>query len=170
MVLTPIHITEVNKDGSIESHNMCEKCGEAYMKNLETTEPLASESQNLDITHIKTPEELLDFLANIRAKKAPPCECGMSDEEFEKDGKFGCPNCYFHFKGKMDELVFPFHNANHHVGKKPKRAYIEAMMNDPVEKKKLLKLRLAKSLELEEYEKAAEIKKELDAIISEPLP
>ncbi len=72
--------------------------------------------------------------------------------------------CYSFFKKKMKELVFPYHGASRHAGKRPKANYVETLMCDPVEREKILKLRYAKALELEQYEKAAEIKKELDGL------
>tara|TARA_Y100000034_G_C6788237_1_gene352729 strand:+ start:281 stop:718 length:438 start_codon:yes stop_codon:yes gene_type:complete len=120
----------------------------------------------LDLTHIKTPEELLNFLSGVQKPQSDkePCECGMSVDEFDKHGKFGCPKCYEHFDEKLEELVYPFHGACQHVGKRPKRQIMEHIENDPVEKLKLLKLQYAKALELEEYEKLADLKKAIDEI------
>ena len=61
----------------------------------------------------------------------------------------------------MKEQVFPFHGACEHVGKRPKRSQEDKWMSDPVEKEKVLKLRLARAVEVEDYERAAELKKQL---------
>ena len=66
----------------------------------------------------------------------------------------------------MKDLVFPFHQARFHEGKKPKRHYIDSLMQDPVEKEKILKLRYAKALELENYEQAKIIKEQLAELLA----
>lgn len=127
-------------------------------------------SDSLDLTHIKTPEELLSFLSNLKVptkkkETIPPCRCGLTETEFDEKGKFGCAHCYDHFGPKLEELVFPYHGgAREHVGKRPKNWSENRWMNDPVEKKKVLKLRLAKAIEVEDYERAAELKKELQQL------
>jgi protein arginine kinase activator len=178
---TPIHFTDIEKDGSVNSFHMCQKCGSPYMEEangkIEQTpeETNMHQQQTIDLSNIKTPEELLHFLTGLKVKPAPnpdskPCSCGMSEEEFDNTGRFGCQHCYKHFPEKMEEWVFPFHKAKAHTGKKPKRNYIESLMQNPVEKEKILKLRYAKALELEAYEQAAVIKKELENLKNEQQP
>jgi len=164
---TPYHVTEIH-DGVVNAYHMCKSCGDDYFKEF-IPEPKPMK-EKLDLTHIKTPEELLDFLSGVHPKKTSdkkPCECGLTIEDFEKKGKFGCPKCYTHFDEKMEELVFPYHKAREHVGKQPKRLMQERMENDPVEKLKLLKLKYAKALELEEYEKLRDLKDQIDEVIRE---
>ncbi len=77
----------------------------------------------------------------------------------EKTGKFGCPNCYVHFAKQVQEQVFPYHGASEHLGKKPKKLTEARLMANPIEIIKVLKLRLARAIEVEDYEKAGELKK-----------
>jgi protein arginine kinase activator len=172
-VPTMYHLTEVNEDGSVEVCHLCAKCGEQYIRDNEG-EIEVELPKKVDLTHIKTPEELLSFLSNIRGNKATnerePCVCGTTVEDFEKTGRFGCAQCYEHFRDKLEEQVFPYHGASEHVGKRPVHQLRQKMLNDPVEKEKLLKLQYAKALELEQYEKAAEFKKELNALKAENQP
>jgi protein arginine kinase activator len=160
----PFHITDVLSDGSVHSYDICGKCGE----NLS---PPKEKKETLDLSHITTPEQLLEFIAGqIKPTKSPgpPCpQCGLTPAEFDKTGKFGCPACYDHFTEKLTELVFPYHKADSHVGKIPK-SYLRQKAEDPVEKLKLLKLRMAQAIELEKYELAAEIKKELNELAPKP--
>jgi protein arginine kinase activator len=167
---TPIHVTERNDDGTVSTYDLCQQCWEARMKELEGQPKATGAKQMVDLTHIKTPEELLLFLSGLRPPRQSsiqPCECGLTEVEFEDTGRFGCPKCYDHFKHQMEHVVLPFHKADQHVGKRPKR-YIEHLMENPVEKRKILKLRLAKAVELEDYETAAAIKKELLNLESRP--
>jgi protein arginine kinase activator len=128
--------------------------------------------QLLDLSHIKTPEELLKFITGMGqpAKPQRTCTCGWTLENFDKTGRFGCPKCYEIYLNKLEQLVFPYHGASQHVGKRMKHQVNRQAEFDSIEKEKLLKLRLAKAVELEEYEKAAEIKKELDQLKSELQP
>ena len=157
---TPYHVTEISKDKSVYSYDLCERCGEG----------LIDVPQKVDLNHIKTPEQLLEFISGGKLPEKephnPPCpNCGLTIEEFDVKGKFGCATCYDHFTERMEQLVFPYHKAKTHVGKFPKK-YMENLWNSsPEEKTKLLKLRLAKAVELEEYEKAAQIKIELEDVL-----
>jgi protein arginine kinase activator len=150
----PYTITEVN-DGNVESHQMCKECGEEYMG--------SKKKKEIDLTYIKTPEELLAFIQEIRQPLIEPCKCGMTLKEFNTHGRFGCSECYSHFEIVMEQLVYPYHKARFHVGKHPKKQ-MEEEANKPSEKLKLLKVRYAKALELEEYEKLADLLKEIDDV------
>jgi len=169
IVYTPHHVTEI--DGQdVLSFDMCKKCGHDYMKGaypLGETLPSPSPPK-IDLSHIKTPEELLGFLTGGAKEEKEPCKCGMTLKEFDKCGKFGCPNCYDHFPERMKQLVFPYHGAQEHVGKYPKRQMKQKWESSPEEKMKLLKLQYAKALELEEYEKAAEINKQIELLSQSP--
>jgi len=132
-------------------------------------------SEKVDLSHIKTPEELLDFLGmkevtRISEETKEPCKCGLTLEEFDIHGKFGCPKCYEHFSERMEQVVYPYHGAHEHVGKYPRRQLEEKWESTPDEKTKLLKLRYAKALELEEYEKASEINEELKELLNQSPP
>jgi protein-arginine kinase activator protein McsA len=144
ITVTPVHVTEINKDGTTTQLDLCRTCGEKFTNIDGPVEEIPMQKQEaVDLTNITTPKQLLDFLAAIRGgpdDNTPPCECGMTVAEFDKHGIFGCPKCYDHFTNQMQRLVFPYHKANKHVGKIPKRWLAEKQANDPVEKMKLLKL------------------------------
>lgn len=150
----PIHVTEVLDDGSIGICHICARCGAQ-----------AKPKKQTDLTKINTAEDLLEFITGNRPKSTmEPCSCGLTEVEFDHSGRFGCPKCYDHFRSKLQELVFPFHGHSHHVGKRPKRQIQENIQSDPEEKLKVLKLNFAKAVELENYEKAGELKKEIDQL------
>lgn len=165
---TPVHLTEIGKDGKLESADMCVECGKTFMNDVyEPTEKPVMGEQNVNLDHVTTPEQLLSLLTDNSKPPMEPCECGLTEAEFDDKGRFGCPKCYTHFSNKMEELVFPYHKAKEHVGKRPKHHWLHEAMQNPVEKRKILKLRYAKALELEDYEKCAELKRELDALNAE---
>ncbi len=161
---TPFHITDIEKDGNINLYAMCKTCGSEYLKDVYNPKMKNTE---INLNHIKTPEDLLKFLADAQRSISPlsPCSgCGLTEENFDKAGKFGCVKCYDHFESKMENLVYPFHNAREHMGKHPKKLLKEKWTSTSEEKLKLLKLKYAKALELEEYEKLDTLQKDIDEI------
>ena len=152
-----MQITEIT-NGKIESCFLCKSCGEEFMGKKK---PRKTE---LDLSYIKTPEDLLEFIQGTQKESFPPCKCGLTLEDFDEHGRFGCPHCYDHFEQRMEQLVYPYHKGKkQHVGKRPKRQ-MEEEAKKPSEKLKLLKLRYAKALELEEYEKLSNLLEEIDDI------
>lgn len=156
----PYKVTEVLKNKEIISYDLCKKCGDT-MANIKPEE--------IDLTKIQSPEQLLALICGVKQLKKesdkPPCpECGLTISEFEVKGRFGCQKCYEHFDEKMQELVYPYHKGDSHVGKTPKKYFSDKCNSSVEEKTKLLKLRLAKAIELEEYEKASDIKIQIQEI------
>lgn len=173
MTSTPVHVTELDGD-SFQSVDLCVKCAAEYMEAIDPKqlpEPPEPEAVNLDLSHITTPEQLLEVLQVKPKKRYPdkdPCDCGMTLEEFDEYGRFGCANCYDHFHEIVDNIVLPYHNdATEHVGKIPRNRAEHIANRDPQERLKLLKLRYAQAIELEEYEKAAVLHEEIKQLNQE---
>lgn len=162
IVPLPYHVTEIENQ-QVASFDMCSNCVKEYVKDLDGN-PV---NKPIDVTGIKTPEELLSFINSISSKmlNKKPCKCGTTSECVEKNGRFGCANCYEHFKEFMENVVYPFHNADTHIGKTPRAQIMRKIEENPEEKMKLLKLRYAKAIELEEYEKASEINDEIKQLL-----
>jgi protein arginine kinase activator len=163
----PYHISELNSKGKWEDCDLCMTCAIEFMSALEPSplEPVSEPEPEgtLDLTEIKTTEDLLSFINAHQQDNKEPCpRCGLTLKEFDIEGRFGCPECYDHFDERMEELVYPYHSARKHVGKVPKRP------QNIEDQKKLLKLKMASAIELEQYEKAKEIKKELDDLNDSP--
>ena len=152
---TPYSVTEITGHKSFYVYYLCEKCGKESM----------NPSKKQDLTEIKSPQQLLDFISGISIDleiKDPCPSCGLTIEDFNSKMKFGCAKCYEHFKQESENVIFPYHKATYHVGKIPRRQLNDFWNSTPEEKKKLLKLKLAKAIELEEFKKAAQIKIEIE--------
>lgn len=164
---TPYSITDVTSDSKVLSYECCKACGDKLMS--EALKSHQTKTEKLDLTHLQTPEQLLEFITGMQKELEsvlkPPCpNCGLTAIELDKHGRFGCPKCYEHFTEIMDQLVYPYHKAKEHVGKIPKN-YVQRICESNVEEKvKFLKLKLAQAIELEKFEQAAEIKRELSAL------
>ncbi len=58
-----------------------------------------------------------------RSGDEPRCaSCGMTYSEFNRLGKFGCPDCYEAFKEEIPPLLRRIHGHSKHVGKVPTAA------------------------------------------------
>lgn len=84
------------------------------------------------------------------------CEiCGMSFEDFKKTGKMGCSNCYHIYGDRLKPIMKRLHGNTEHTGKVPSRLSGEVSQTKELDS---LKASLAKAVQSEEYEKAAELR------------
>lgn len=160
---TPYHITEIRPNESASVFDMCEQCGENYLKNLSKTEEILDKKT----IHVQTPDKILHFKngSQIFSQKKSECtKCGMDIEYFKKHKRMGCPECYYFFGDKLDQMLLSIHGSNAHIGKFPQHETSWDQIEDPVTKIRLLKLHYSKALELEEYEKLADLKSRIDQL------
>ena len=74
-IYTPVHITEIAKDKSVYHFDLCQKCGETFYQ---------IDKKKIDVSHITTPEQLLQFISGVSHIKkpnndTPPCpQCGWT--------------------------------------------------------------------------------------------
>ncbi len=85
--------------------------------------------------------------------------CGLSYEEFLKQGKFGCADCYSSFGKVLNKNLRSIHGADTHTGKKPKgyESEMNRIIKELPEQEKLA-IQLQQAIEQEEYEEAARIR------------
>lgn len=164
-IYTPYHITDITEDKKINSYDLCAKCGEKMYNQKNLT---AVDLELQEISQIETFDDLLNFVLTGKikgkAEKAPCPKCGLTHKVFKKKGRIGCSECYKHFYEELKTFFQSYHKSDLHIGKKPQHDFKE----DGKEKIKLLKLKMAKAIELEKYEEAKEIKAELNEIQNSP--
>lgn len=141
-----VHLTEIIDEKVMELH-ICQKCA------------------NLKAEELKHQLSISDFLAGLMEKPAPrskvpsPCPlCGLTFSEFKKQGKLGCYKCYQAFKDYLFPLLRKIHGAVQHIGKFPQTVDPNIIIDRKIEE---LKIRLARSIKLEEYEEAAKIRDQI---------
>lgn len=116
-----------------------------------------------------------EFMPLFQTVKELKCDnCNMTYEEFTKDGKFGCEECYNTFSNKIDSLLKRLHGSNKYVGRKALNTSAKHDISEEVvqEKKsnknetKLEKLQkdLKKAIEEERYEDAAKLRDEIKKV------
>ncbi|KMO87109.1 helicase UvrB [Megasphaera cerevisiae DSM 20462] len=89
----------------------------------------------------------------------PRCaSCGMTYSDFNRAGKFGCPDCYEAFKEEIPPLMRRIHGHSKHVGKVPNRG---TGVFRTVTQIKRLRQHLQKLVRDERYEEAAKVRDEI---------
>lgn len=103
--------------------------------------------------------------------------CGTSYDEFVKNSRFGCSDCYSVFDLLMGDNIKQLQGSEKHRGKRPKNAQsrskeaAEAVPNvlrtepdDPQEQIRILEAKLKEAIRREEYEAAAECRDQIRAL------
>jgi len=144
-----IHFTEIKKSVKRELH-ICEEC--ANEQGLGSGAPM--------------PSMLFDLVQGGRRQEfdeSVACpHCGTTFSDFRTKGRFGCPHDYEVFSEHLGPLLDRIHGGRHHTGRLPRgREIIDTDAAD-----RLLKLRrdLQASVKTENYEDAARIRDEIQAL------
>lgn len=80
----------------------------------------------------------------------------MTYQQFKRYGKFGCSECIDAFKDRIEPLIQNIHGHRRHKGKYPGQHKVsESSESGEIE---ILKKELKEAIEVENYEKAAELR------------
>ncbi|NLK67888.1 MAG: DNA helicase UvrBC [Clostridiaceae bacterium] len=140
-----VHFTRIVNQQKVEMH-VCERC--------------AAENSEIKINI----HNLLSGIMGIgtatgvgqKTHSTIKCEfCGMTINEFNKTGLLGCTKCYEVFGDSITTMLKRIHGNVKHHGKMPKN--ISSTIKDAYNLRSL-KEELQRSINKEEYEKAAEIR------------
>ncbi len=141
-----VHFTQINNN---KAHNvdLCEAC--AQSKGV--TNPGGFDLSDLLIK---------GALNREAAPTGIRCEqCGFSQADFKKHGRFGCPACYDAFKGMLEPLLDGMHKGTVHAGKVPRAALERKSHYDRLTK---LETDLSDAIKSERYEEAARFRDEIN--------
>jgi protein arginine kinase activator len=147
-----VHLTQI-VDNAVTQLHLCEKCAAA--KGIETTvsmpkHPLAGVLQAAQ-----------DQAA--LAADAQRCSfCGTSQRDFRASGRLGCAHCYGAFTESLRELLRRVHGNARHVGRRYRPLNSEAA--DKAGSLAVLRERLLRAVEREEFEAAAALRDEILAL------
>lgn len=86
--------------------------------------------------------------------------CGLTEQQFRKTTRLGCPACYTTFSSFLNEYLTNLHPGLSHKGKIPKR--FEAKVTE--KKINSLKKDIQEAVVVENYELAAQLRDEVDAL------
>jgi len=148
-----VHLTEIIDEQITELH-LCEECAQKKGAQMESHFGLS---------------DLLAGLADLgtqfnKTKTEPKLKCpkcGLTYEDFKKVGRLGCGECYNAFKEALVPLLKRIHGSTQHCGKSPKKiAKIVKAKNDL----DVLKERLQKAVQKEDFEEAAKLRDKIKEI------
>lgn len=173
------HVTEIKPDKSIVSLDLCEDCmGKYASENL-----VKKDKQVEEVTpaqFVKSVFDLLNAFAKVAKitneaikveSKMPICpECGITAQEVQEGGRFGCPHCYEYLAPPM--LMKHLHGSIQHTGKIPKRWKEEQEKKKQQKRKNIpldfrikgLEIKMDLAAQTEKYELAAKIKQALEQL------
>ena len=149
-----VHLTQI-VNNQMSTYHLCQKC--AAEKGVDTSVP----SSNTPLT---------DFLAQMgegRSEGGPGTKeacsfCGLTFDDFKSSGRLGCPHCYATFDTQLRSLLRRIHGGTQHVGK----VYLPP---DPAVADRQLRIaglmrKLQRAVDLEDFERAAELRDEIKAL------
>lgn len=150
-----VHLTQIAGD-KMQKVDLCEECAREKGVN----DPAAFSLADL-LLGLGASQEVEK--ATGRKESACPA-CGFTHADFKKTGRFGCPACYEHFSDGLSALLKSMHKGVRHVGKVPKRFKQLKKALDATDRLKAMQRKLAKAVEEENFELAAELRDEIRSL------
>lgn len=143
-----VHFTKIINNYKTELH-LCEEC--------------AGKQENLMQIPSFSINDLLQGFMDVGLAQpvyaAPPAvrckNCGMDFERFKKIGRLGCQECYKYFSKELDPILRRIQGNIQHRGKVPAGAGTGLHRQQQIAR---LKEELQRAVELEAYERAAELR------------
>jgi len=138
------------------THHICEDCAMEMM------------GSHLSFGSFDPFSAFSGFFQNVQS--AQPQEtvcptCGLSFRRFLDTGKFGCAHCYEAFENRLEPVFRKIHYATEYKGKRPEDAHLHLKREFPAESPiAALERQIRDAVGVEDYEKAAQLKRELDAL------
>ena len=154
-----VHLTQI-VDDKMQKIDLCEECSKAKG----VTDPAGFELADLLLG--------LGATAEAEARPSPkPGEvvcpgCGLSQADFKKSGRFGCPRCYTAFQEGLPAMLKTMHRGVRHTGKIPRAIRPK---REPTDLLKQLNRRLEKAIQTEDFEQAALLRDQIRAL-RQPAP
>jgi len=105
-----VHLTQIVGD-KMQKLDLCEECARSKGVNDPTGFSLADLLLGLGAS------QEMEQATKGGELKCP--QCGFSQADFKKLGRFGCPECYETFSEGLDNLLKTMHKGTRHVGKVP---------------------------------------------------
>lgn len=144
-----VHLTQI-VNNKVHKVDLCEACAQAKG----VTDPSGFSLADLLLKASLNTEPALSV--GVRCE-----QCGFTQNDFKKHGRFGCPACYDTFRGVVEPMLEGMHNGTSHVGKIPHRALERKSLYDRLTK---LELDLTEAIKSERYEDAARTRDEINQV------
>ena len=144
-----MHLTQIAGD-KMQKVDLCEECA----KNKGVNDPAGFSLADL-LLGLGASDQIEQSAGGGELRCA---KCGFTQADFKKAGRLGCSECYTTFAEGLEGLLKTMHKGTRHVGKMPQSMQQNREMN---ERMKGLQKRLAKAIEEEDFEQAAQLRDEL---------
>jgi protein arginine kinase activator len=143
-----VHLTQI-VNNKVHKVDLCEDCARAKG----VTDPGGFSLADLLLKASLNP---------VPANGSIRCEqCGFSQPDFKKHGRFGCPSCYDAFRGVLDPMLDGMHKGTLHTGKVPRTALARKSLHDRLTQ---LETDLTDAIKSERYEEAARYRDEINQV------
>lgn len=143
-----VHLTQI-VNNKVHKVDLCEECAQAKG----VTDPSGFSLADLLLKASLNPEPVA---AGVRCE-----QCGFTQNDFKKHGRFGCSHCYETFKGVVEPMLENMHKGSTHTGKVPQKALARKSLYDRLTK---LELDLTDAIKSERYEDAARCRDEINQV------
>lgn len=154
-----VHLTKIINGEKTELF-LCEECAEKTGKiSFDSDNPFSF--QNL-LAGILNPD--VDSSFTDTGKQLKCDNCGMTYQEFSRQGLFGCSECYQTFGDRLDPLVKRIHSSNQHQGKVPKRRGGDLLIERKIDN---LREEMQEAVDRENFERAAELRDDIHELEQE---
>ena len=111
-----VHYTHV-VNGEKTEYNLCDECAKKLgIDDMDFSMPISFSNF---ISDFFDEDSLLPSFSGNMITKCP--KCGLTYDEFAKNGKFGCGECYNTFASKIESVLKNLHGSAKHRGRAPKR-------------------------------------------------
>jgi protein arginine kinase activator len=144
-----VHLTQIAGD-KMQKVDLCEECA----KHKGVNDPAGFSLADL-LLGLGASEELAQASggADLKCPK-----CGFTQADFKKAGRLGCSDCYNTFAEGLEGLLKTMHKGTRHTGKVPQALQ---QSRDLAERLKVLRKKLDKAVEDENFEQAALLRDEI---------
>jgi len=143
-----VHLTQI-VNNKIHKVDLCEECAQAKG----VTDPSGFSLADMLLKASLNPEPPVD---GVRCE-----QCGFTQADFKKHGRFGCPACYEAFKEVLGPMLGNMHKGTTHNGKVPQRALERKSLYDRLTQ---LQVDLDQAIKAERYEDAARYRDEIHQV------
>jgi protein arginine kinase activator len=144
-----VHLTQITGD-KMQKVDLCEECA----KHKGVNDPAGFSLADL-LLGLGASQELEQASGGAEVK-CP--KCGFTQADFKKAGRLGCAECYTTFAEGLESLLKTMHKGTKHAGKVP-QALLQS--RDQAERLKVLRKKLDKAVEDENFEQAALLRDEI---------
>lgn len=154
------HITELTGGKPQELH-LCEDHARQYLT-ATSNEPTPVAGMAAALAQQMAIGQTAEELANLDQQVCPVC--GITFYEFRSQGRLGCPHDYVCFQTQLQPLIANIHGETEHVGKRP-----HLPVGKSANRTQLIRLRreMKEAIDEERYERASELRDEIQRIESE---